>query len=156
MGLKSQLIYQARLAEFPRSALPRDPRAACRWLFQPGLFVGTDLTNPRKGLCERGLERTAPAHLGEELQSRCRRRRRRGEPQGCCCQSTHDYEPVTAPEGGERGELCCLRCLSTPEGLQEGGGRVSTALQRYAQNLLLFQNAKLKHSGYSTKNLPEK
>lgn len=37
MGLKSQLIYQARLAEFPRSALPRDPRAACRWLFQPGL-----------------------------------------------------------------------------------------------------------------------
>lgn len=63
MGLKSQLIYQARLAVFLRAVLPRGLWEACRWPFQPWLFIGTNLTNPRKRLRERGLEPPAPAHL---------------------------------------------------------------------------------------------
>lgn len=45
-GLKLELIKQARFAVLPCS--PQGPGGVCRWLFEPWLFFGTNLTNPGK------------------------------------------------------------------------------------------------------------
>lgn len=130
MGLKLQLIYEARLAVFPRITLPGGLRGACRWLLQPGLRIGSHLTAPRKKQRERGMMLVSAES--------CRAgagRRRRGVPQGCCCQSTHDYEPVTAPRGRGAGGAVLPSLPVEP-------GRVSVTLQWCAQNLLSFQAAK--------------
>lgn len=120
MGLKSQLIYQARLAEFPRSALPRDPQAACRWLFQPGLFIGTNLTNPRKGLHERGLEPTAPAHLGEGLQSRCREEEEEGRTAGMLLSEHARLQSCYSSRGRGAGETVLPSLSVDPRGAAGG------------------------------------
>lgn len=63
LGLQSQLIYQARPAVFPGTAVPKGLQGACRWWLQPWLFIGTDLTDLRKRLQERGREPAALPQL---------------------------------------------------------------------------------------------
>jgi len=41
--------------------------------------------------------------------------RRRGVPQGCCCQGTHDYKPVTALWGGRAGGVVLLSLSANPK-----------------------------------------
>lgn len=84
-----------QVCSVPSQRSPQRTPQSIRVAVSAMAFIGSNLTDPRKSV---GWSLQLP--LISDKSCRAGAGRRRGIPQGCCCQSTHNYKPVTALWGG--------------------------------------------------------